>query len=206
MGPRRGPLGRDFACPPFGGFALIRKSVRRSAAGLGRRPAPVENRMRVPAGPGGVNAAGRRVPAARPSAGAPFRCRYTSGMTILVCGSLAYDTIMVFPDQFKKHILPDQMHILNVSFMVPDMRREFGGCAGNIAYNLQPAGRRAAGSMAHRRPRLRALRAAAGRARLSRAARAPCATTSSPRRPSSPPTWTTTRSPPSIRARCRTRT
>ncbi len=61
-------------------------------------------------------------------------------MTILVCGSLAYDTIMVFPDQFKKHILADQIHILNVSFMVPDMRREYGGTAGNIAYNLKLLG------------------------------------------------------------------
>ncbi|WP_041657556.1 carbohydrate kinase family protein [Azoarcus sp. KH32C] len=57
-------------------------------------------------------------------------------MSILVCGSIAYDTIMVFHDQFKRHILPEQIHILNVSFLVPDMRREFGGCAGNIAYNL----------------------------------------------------------------------
>ncbi len=61
-------------------------------------------------------------------------------MTTLICGSFAYDTIMVFPDQFKKHILPDQVHILNVSFMVPKMRREFGGCAGNIAYNLHRLG------------------------------------------------------------------
>ncbi|HUP96977.1 MAG TPA: carbohydrate kinase family protein [Usitatibacter sp.] len=61
-------------------------------------------------------------------------------MTILVCGSMAYDTIMVFPDQFKKHILPDQIHILNVAFMVPDMRREFGGTGGNIAYNLKLLG------------------------------------------------------------------
>lgn len=58
-------------------------------------------------------------------------------MPILICGSLAYDTIMVFPDRFKNHILPDQVHILNVSFLVPQMRREFGGCAGNIAYNLK---------------------------------------------------------------------
>src|SRR6187455_632728 len=65
---------------------------------------------------------------------------YTPGMTILVCGSLAYDTIMVFPDQFKKHILPDQIHILNVAFLVPDMRREFGGTGGNIAYNLRLLG------------------------------------------------------------------
>lgn len=57
-------------------------------------------------------------------------------MKALICGSFAFDTIMVFPDQFKNHILPDKVHILNVSFMVPDMRREFGGCAGNIAYNL----------------------------------------------------------------------
>jgi adenosine kinase len=58
----------------------------------------------------------------------------------LICGSLAYDTIMVFPDQFKNHILPDKVHILNVSFLVPRMRREFGGCAGNIAYNLHLLG------------------------------------------------------------------
>ena len=58
----------------------------------------------------------------------------------LICGSLAYDTIMVFQDQFKNHILPDKVHILNVSFLVPQMRREFGGCAGNIAYNLKLLG------------------------------------------------------------------
>ena len=57
-------------------------------------------------------------------------------MSALICGSLAFDTIMVFPDRFKEHILPEKVHILNVSFMVPQMRREFGGCAGNIAYNL----------------------------------------------------------------------
>jgi adenosine kinase len=61
-------------------------------------------------------------------------------MRTLICGSVAYDTIMVFQDHFKKHILPDQIHILNVSFLVPDMRREFGGCAGNIAYSLKMLG------------------------------------------------------------------
>jgi adenosine kinase len=61
-------------------------------------------------------------------------------MTILVCGSMAYDTIMVFQEPFRKHILPDQIHILNVCFVVPTMRREFGGCAGNIAYNLKLLG------------------------------------------------------------------
>lgn len=61
-------------------------------------------------------------------------------MTALVCGSFAYDTIMVFPDRFKNHILPDKVHMLNVSFMVPEMRREFGGCAGNITYNLNLLG------------------------------------------------------------------
>lgn len=61
-------------------------------------------------------------------------------MTSLICGSFAYDTIMVFPDRFKNHILPEQIHILNVSFLVPQMRREFGGCAGNIAYNLHLLG------------------------------------------------------------------
>jgi adenosine kinase len=61
-------------------------------------------------------------------------------MSTLICGSMAYDTIMVFRDQFKNHILPDKLHILNVAFLVPDLRREFGGCAGNIAYNLKLLG------------------------------------------------------------------
>lgn len=55
-------------------------------------------------------------------------------MPALICGSLAFDTIMTFPGRFAQQILPDQVHILNVSFVVPTMRREFGGCAGNIAY------------------------------------------------------------------------
>lgn len=57
-------------------------------------------------------------------------------MTALICGSFAYDNIMVFQDQFKNHILPDKVHILNVCFLVPNMRKEYGGTAGNIAYNL----------------------------------------------------------------------
>jgi len=61
-------------------------------------------------------------------------------MSALICGSFAYDTIMVFHDKFKNHILPEQVHILNVSFLVPEMRREFGGCAGNIAFNLKLLG------------------------------------------------------------------
>ncbi len=61
-------------------------------------------------------------------------------MTALVCGSFAFDHIMVFPDRFKEHILPDKIHMLNVSFLVPEMRREFGGCAGNICYNLNLLG------------------------------------------------------------------
>ncbi|MBI2295335.1 MAG: carbohydrate kinase family protein [Betaproteobacteria bacterium] len=61
-------------------------------------------------------------------------------MRTLICGSIAYDTIMVFRDRFKHHILPEQLHILNVAFLVPDMRREFGGCAGNIAYSLNMLG------------------------------------------------------------------
>jgi len=61
-------------------------------------------------------------------------------MSALICGSFAYDTIMVFHDQFKNHILPDKVHILNVAFLVPELRREFGGCAGNIAYNLKLLG------------------------------------------------------------------
>jgi adenosine kinase len=61
-------------------------------------------------------------------------------MHTLICGSMAYDTIMVFKDKFKNHILPEQIHILNVAFLVPEMRREYGGCAGNIAYNLRMLG------------------------------------------------------------------
>jgi len=61
-------------------------------------------------------------------------------MATLICGSIAYDTIMVFPGEFKDHILPEKVHILNVAFLVPEMRREFGGTAGNIAYNLNMLG------------------------------------------------------------------
>jgi hypothetical protein len=61
-------------------------------------------------------------------------------MSTLICGSIAFDSIMVFHDRFRNHILPEQIHILNVSFLVPELRREFGGCAGNIAYNLKLLG------------------------------------------------------------------
>ena len=61
-------------------------------------------------------------------------------MPALICGSLAFDTITTFPGRFAEQILPDQVHILNVSFLVPTLRREFGGCAGNIAYTLQALG------------------------------------------------------------------
>src|ERR1022692_4272914 len=64
------------------------------------------------------------------------------GHAALICGSVAYDTILVFPDRFQVHILPDKLHILNVSFLVPEMRREFGGCAANIAYGLSLLGDR----------------------------------------------------------------
>ncbi len=61
-------------------------------------------------------------------------------MRTLICGSLAFDTIMVFPDRFARHILPEQTHMLSVAFQISDMRREWGGCAGNIAYNLRAIG------------------------------------------------------------------
>ena len=61
-------------------------------------------------------------------------------MRTLICGSIAYDNIMVFQDHFKNHILPEKIHVLNVAFLVPEMRREFGGCASNIAYNLKMLG------------------------------------------------------------------
>ena len=65
-------------------------------------------------------------------------------MSALICGSMAYDTIMVFGGRFREHILAEKIHMLNVSFLVPDMRRNFGGCAGNIAYNLKLLGGRGA--------------------------------------------------------------
>jgi adenosine kinase len=61
-------------------------------------------------------------------------------MPALICGSLAYDNIMVFPGRFRDHILPDKIHMLSVSFLVPTMRRNFGGCAGNVAYSLKLLG------------------------------------------------------------------
>src|SRR2546430_11079851 len=67
-----------------------------------------------------------------------FTCR--NSMRILICGSIAYDNIMVFRGRFREHILPEQIHILNVSFLVPELQREFVGCAGNIAYNLRLLG------------------------------------------------------------------
>ncbi len=63
-----------------------------------------------------------------------------SAPRILICGSLAVDTIMVFPDRFARHILPGETHVLSVSFQIGEMRREWGGCAGNIAYNLKGLG------------------------------------------------------------------
>jgi adenosine kinase len=63
-------------------------------------------------------------------------------MSALICGSIAYDNIMVFQGRFRDQILPDQIHVLNVSFLVPELRREFGGCAANIAYNMQLLGER----------------------------------------------------------------
>jgi adenosine kinase len=61
-------------------------------------------------------------------------------MTALICGSMAYDTVMMFEGRFRDHILPDKLHVLNVAFLTPAMRRNFGGCAGNIAYNLKLLG------------------------------------------------------------------
>ena len=61
-------------------------------------------------------------------------------MSSLICGSLAFDTITDFPGRFSEHILPDKVHMLNVAFLVPTLRREFGGCAGNIAYGMKLLG------------------------------------------------------------------
>src|SRR3989475_10818203 len=69
-------------------------------------------------------------------------CALPIFMKILVTGSIAYDTIMVFPDRFRNHLLADQLHILNVCFLAPEMRREYSGAAGNISYNLRLLGQR----------------------------------------------------------------
>jgi adenosine kinase len=65
-------------------------------------------------------------------------------MSALICGSIAFDSVMVFHGRFRDHILPDRIHLLNVSFLVPSLRRNYGGCAGNIAYNLALLGGRGA--------------------------------------------------------------
>ena len=119
----------SLATPPHPGKDKTGEFVRICPA----KRAPGTHR---PAGPPPA----RPVPCAAPRAAAAIPNDETLPMSALICGSLAYDTIMVFPDQFKNHILPDKVHILNVSFLVPRMRREFGGCAGNIAYNLKLLG------------------------------------------------------------------
>jgi sugar/nucleoside kinase (ribokinase family) len=118
----------------------------------------------------------------------------------VICGSFAYDSIMIFPDRFKRHILPDQIHILNVSFLVPEMRREFGGCAGNIAYNLKLLGGDGLPIMGTVGDDFAPYASAwmDATASVARCAEFPIPT---PRRPSSPPTSTTTRSPPSTPVR-----
>ena len=118
---------------------------------------------------------------------------------------MAFDTIMVFEDRFRNHILPDKLHMLNVSFLVLQMRREFGGCAGNIAYNLKLLGDHGLPD-GDGRARLRAVCRVDGPARASRATTCAWCQTSTPARHSSPPIWTTTRSRPSIPARWATRT
>lgn len=75
-----------------------------------------------------------------PAVGFHLAFTWVACMSALICGSMAYDTIMVFNGRFKDHILPDKIHMLNVSFLVPGLRRNFGGCAGNIAYNLRLLG------------------------------------------------------------------
>ena len=120
-------------------------------------------------------------------------------MSIVVCGSLAFDTIMVFGDRFQNHILPEQIHILNVAFLVPDMRREFGGCAGNIGYNLKLLGEDPA-IMATVGDDFEPIAGASMRSAWSLANVRQVEGSFTARR-SSPPISTTTRSLPSIPAR-----
>src|ERR1700677_4215894 len=122
----------------------------------------------------------------------------------LICGSVAYDTILVFPDRFKTHILPDKLHTLNVSFLVPEMRREFGGCAANIAYGLHLLGDKglAMATAGHDFGPYRDRMLSQG---LSVEFIRPVVTPLR-RRPLSPLTWITIRSPPFIPVRCSSRT
>ncbi len=122
------------------------------------------------------------------------------GRSALICGSVAFDTIMVFSDRFKNHILPDKIHMLNVSFLVPQMRRENGGTAGNIAYGLKLLGDRgyAMATVGHDFAPYREWMTKNGvptdHIKVIDSEHTP--------RPSSPLTWTTIRSPRSIPARC----
>ena len=120
-------------------------------------------------------------------------------MAALICGSLAYDTVMVYPGRFRDHILPDKIHLLNVSFVVPTLRRNFGGCAGNIAYNLRllECDGHAMGAVGHDFGPYRDWMNANGMSlRYVRSSK-----TSTRRRPTSRPTSTRTSSPHSTRAR-----
>src|SRR5688500_3652270 len=89
-----------------------------------------------------LRCASTSIPAAAPppATASIFSIPRDALVTILVTGSIAYDTIMVFPDRFRNHLLADQLHILNVCFLTPEMRREYGGTAGNIGYNLRLLG------------------------------------------------------------------
>ena len=107
---------------------------------------------------------------------------------------------MVFPDRFRNHILPDQLHILNVCFLMPEMRREFGGTAGNIAYNLKLLGEDPL-IMATVGEDIGPYSSACAICGIAHAPVQAASRASSRRRPSSRPIWTTTRSPPSIPAR-----
>src|SRR6185369_9508329 len=105
---------------------------RRDRAGLGMVRLACDGRTRR-----GRGRPGHRVPAARVLS---LTSPETNNMAAVICGSLAFDTIMTFEGRFAEQILPDQLHILNVSFLVPALRRDFGGCAGNIAYGLKLLG------------------------------------------------------------------
>jgi hypothetical protein len=124
--------------------------------------------------------------------------------TVLICGSIAFDKIMQYQGRFGETLLADQLHRVNVSFLVPTLRTEFGGCSVNIAYNLNMLG----GD-----PLIMGTIGQDGGDYLERMEKQGLATnairtipTPTPPSASSPPTWTTTRSTPSTRARCSSRT
>ena len=136
----------DVTFMDLNGEIVARKVLTPEQIGIHQAALPAEGELHVHARLQVGSLAGQRLPGRPVLSLSARRARLSSirlrkrPMASLVCGSLAFDTITVFPGKFADQILPEQLHILNVSFLVPTLRREFGGCAGNIAYTLKLLG------------------------------------------------------------------